>query len=134
PTLCSHGRCVVGPAPHPPPVTVDGSQVAPILMINETLDALTPFEGSLAVRNLFPRARLLAEPGGTTHAGSLFGNACVDDQIAAYLLNGHLPPRKSGDRADTLCDPLPQPDPTAGAAAALVTSGAKRPHLHPVKH
>ena len=54
---------------------------------------------------------LLAEPGGTTHADSLFGDACVDDQVAAYLGNGTLPPRKHGSGPDTTCAPLPVPVP-----------------------
>jgi hypothetical protein len=45
------------------------------MLIDETLDAATPLGGSLEVRKLFPHSVLLAEPGGTTHAGSLFGSA-----------------------------------------------------------
>ena len=90
-------------------------------MINETLDAATPYPGSIEVRRRFPHARLIAEPGGTTHAGSLFGNACVDDRIADYLLTGALPARVTGNRADLTCAPLPQPNPnrvqTAGGLA-----------------
>ena len=48
------------------------------LLIDETLDAATPFPGSLEVRKLFPHASLIAEPGGTSHADSLFGDTCVD--------------------------------------------------------
>ena len=87
-------------------------------MIDETLDAATPYAGSLWVRHLFPGASLIAEPGGTTHAGTLFGNACVDNQIASYLATGKLPPRKPGYGADTFCAPLPQPVPDAPATAA----------------
>ena len=93
-------------------VRVDGSQVKSLLMIDETLDAATPYSGSLVVRKLFPHASLLALPGGTSHANSLFGNSCEDDQIAAYLAHGTLPKRKPGNRADTTCAPLPVPDPT----------------------
>ena len=52
---------------------IDGSKVKSLLMVNETLDAATPYAGSLEVRKRFPKARLIAEPGGTTHAGSLGG-------------------------------------------------------------
>lgn len=103
--------CRTWPAKSGTPVDVDGSKVAPILMIDETLDAATPYSGSIAVRKLFPKARLLAEPGGTTHADSLSGNACVDDTIAAYLDNGTLPPRKAGEGPDATCAPLPVPTP-----------------------
>ena len=75
------------------------------------LDAATPFSGSETVRRLFPRARLLAEPGGTSHAESLNGNACVDGAIADYLADGTLPARKAGDGPDLTCDPAPVPTP-----------------------
>lgn len=94
-------------------VKVTGKNVKSLLMINETLDAATPYAGSLEVRSLFPHASLIAVLGGTTHANSLNGNACVDDQIAAYLLDGTLPARKKGNTADTECAAMPQPEPPA---------------------
>ena len=103
--------CRTWPAKAGTPVDVTGAKVAPILMIDETLDAATPYAGSLVVRKLFPNARLLAEPGGTTHADSLNGNACVDGTVAAYLNDGTLPARKAGDGPDATCAPLPTPTP-----------------------
>ncbi|MCW2642294.1 MAG: peptidase [Dactylosporangium sp.] len=110
--------CLYWPAKAHTPVNVDGRKVTSALLINETLDAATPFEGSLELRRRFPNAVLIAEPGGTTHSGSLFGNACVDDQIADYLATGKLPARKAGDGPDTTCDPLPEPVPAAAPSAA----------------
>ncbi|MGI3783960.1 MAG: alpha/beta hydrolase [Janthinobacterium lividum] len=107
---------------------ISGKKVKSLLMVNETLDAATPYAGSLEVRKRFPKARLIAEPGGTTHAGSLYGNACVDDRIADYLATGELPKRKSGRRADVTCAPLPRPtpEPTTKAAKKLADrSGTK---------
>ena len=72
---------------------INGNGISSALLIDETLDAATPFEGSLEVRKLFPHSVLLAEPGGTSHADSLFGNLCVDGTIASYLETGKLPPR-----------------------------------------
>jgi pimeloyl-ACP methyl ester carboxylesterase len=118
--------CLYWPAPAKRPVRVDGHHV-PALLVDETLDAATPYEGSLQTRRLFPASRLLAIPGGTTHAGSLGGNACVDDTIAAYLATGQLPPRRRGDRADAYCAPLPQPEParsSAGSGRAALTRSA----------
>ena len=99
------------------------------MLIDETLDAATPYEGSLTVRTLFPRSSLLAEPGGTTHAGTLFGNACVDGHIAAFLATGVLPARKAGRRADATCKPFPRPVPSG--AAATQTLSRSRPKLRP---
>ncbi|WP_067495153.1 alpha/beta hydrolase [Actinoplanes sp. TFC3] len=104
------------------PVSVDGKKVPPVLLISETLDAATPFSGSLEVRRRFPNSVLVEGVGGTTHAGSLFGNACVDLTIADYLANGTLPARVKGDISDRKCKPLPQPNPTAAKAEVSGTS------------
>jgi hypothetical protein len=95
------------------PVAVDGRRVPPILLLGETLDAATPFRGSLEVRRRFPRAVLIEGVGGTTHAGSLLGNRCVDEAVAAYLADGTLPERVRGNRSDKRCPPMAPPDPTA---------------------
>jgi pimeloyl-ACP methyl ester carboxylesterase len=109
--------CLYWPAKAAKPVKVDGSKVQSVLMIDETLDAATPFEGSLEVRKRFPGAVLIAEPGGTSHAITPRGNACVDNKIADYLATGALPARKPGGQADVECAPLPLPVPTPAAAA-----------------
>ena len=108
------------------PVRVNGRRVPGILLIDETLDAATPFEGSLEVRRRYPKSSLIAEPGGTSHANSLSGNACVDDRIAAYLADGTQPPRKPGNRPDAICAPLPQPVPNTEAAASSTASANSR--------
>ncbi len=117
--------CLYWPAAPGLPTKVDGSKVAPALLIDETLDAATPYPGSLETRKLFPKSVLLAEPGGTSHADSLFGNACVDDTIARYLATGALPTRKAGNNADTYCAPLPEPVPSASGAVAAPSALAK---------
>ncbi len=113
--------CLYWPAPAHRPVKIasDGSgrAIKSALLIDETLDAATPFEGSLEVRRLFPHSVLLAEPGGTTHADSLSGNICVDATIASYLESGKLPSRKAHAGWDKTCAPLPVPVPTAPATA-----------------
>jgi pimeloyl-ACP methyl ester carboxylesterase len=118
--------CRHWPAPSRQPATIKGDQVDSLLMINETLDAATPYEGSLYVRSIFPHASLVAVPGGTTHANSLNGDECVDDTIADYLLTGALPARKSGDKPDKKCAPLPQPDPTQLTAQRKATVDSPR--------
>ncbi|SDY87576.1 TAP-like protein [Amycolatopsis xylanica] len=114
--------CLYWPAKAGKPVHVDGRGVASVLMIDETLDAPTPFEGSLEVRSRFPGASLIAEPGGTSHAITPRKNACVDDKIADYLLTGALPARKPGRTADVECAPLPLPVPLPPAPAAAARS------------
>jgi hypothetical protein len=65
---------------------------------------------------------LLAEPGGTTHADSLFGNLCVDSTIANYLTTGALPPRKHDALWDATCAPLPVPVPPGASSGASSSS------------
>jgi pimeloyl-ACP methyl ester carboxylesterase len=94
------------------PVTIDGKATASALLIDETLDAATPYSGSVEVRKLYPHSSLIAEPGGTTHADSLDGDACVDNLIARYLKSGQRPARKAGNGPDATCKPLPPPSPS----------------------
>jgi pimeloyl-ACP methyl ester carboxylesterase len=113
--------CMYWPAKPGKPVHVNGKKVAPILLIDETNDAATPYEGSVYVRGLFPKSSLVAEPNGNhagTHADSLSGDMCVDGTVATYLATGKLPKRtgKAGYGADKVCAPLPDPNPTASSA------------------
>ncbi|MFI9388768.1 alpha/beta fold hydrolase [Kutzneria sp. NPDC052558] len=103
--------CLFWPARAGTPVPVDGRGVGGVLMIDETLDGATPFSGSLEVRRRYPGASLIAEPGGTSHAVTPRGNACVDNKISSYLATGALPPRRPGDGPDLTCRPLPRPTP-----------------------
>ncbi len=75
------------------------------------------------------RSSLIALPGGTSHANSLNGDACLDNQIAAYLANGTLPHRKAGNRADATCQPLPVPVPTAASMAPQAKARTAAPDL-----
>jgi hypothetical protein len=98
-------------------VKVNGSKAPPILLIEETNDAATPWAGAIEVRKLFRRSVLIEGVGGTTHAGSLSGVGCVDNRIAAYLKTGALPDRTPGNgHSDVQCRPVPPPDPTAPGA------------------
>jgi pimeloyl-ACP methyl ester carboxylesterase len=107
-------------------VKINGKKTTSALLIDETKDAATPYEGSLEVRKLYPHSSLIGEPGGATHADSLFGDACVDNKVAAYLKSGTLPKRVSGNRADTKCKPLPDPNPKASSSSAA-TPNTVRP-------
>jgi pimeloyl-ACP methyl ester carboxylesterase len=111
------GSCFYWPAKAGTPTAISGNRVGRTLLIDETLDAATPYPGSLYVRKIFRQSRLIAVPGGTTHAATPGGNACVDNKIFRYLKSGKLPKRKSGAGADVKCKALPQPEPNAPPTA-----------------
>jgi len=116
--------CIYWPAPQGTPPKVDGRRTPSVLMFNATLDGATPYSGSLEVRRRFPHAVLISEEGSTTHADTLNGNACMDNKVARYLKDGHLPKRKAGNGPDVKCKrlPLPKPGSTNSVAGAEVQS------------
>lgn len=116
--------CAFWPAKAGNPVEVDGRRVQGALLINETLDAATPYTGALQTRKTFPHAVLIEGVGGTTHAGSLSGVTCTDDRIAAYLQTGALPKRLPGNHSDVQCQPVPAPQPAAVLAPAAKAGSA----------
>ncbi|MCY1137553.1 alpha/beta hydrolase [Actinoplanes sp. Pm04-4] len=118
--------CRTWPARSGIPVTVSGETVPPVLLISETLDAATPFSGSLEVRKRFPRSVLLEGVNGTTHSGSLSGNRCVDNTVADYLATGKLPKRLPGERSDKRCRPLEPPVAIAATKAKRAPAPAER--------
>lgn len=121
--------CIYWPASRSRPVAINGNGIHNALLIDETLDPATPFEGSLEVRKLFPHSVLLAEPGGTTHAETPDGDLCVDGTIANYLATGALPPRDNRAPWDKTCAPPPVPVPAGASSAAIARSSARSAHV-----
>ncbi len=123
----TNAPCTIWPAKAGTPVKVDGSKSPPTLLVDETLDAATPFSGDLAVRSLFPRSALVEGVGGSTHASTLGSSACLDTAVSNYIASGALPARAAGDVSDQKCDPNSQPVPTglvsAQAMATTATAG-----------
>ena len=108
------------------PVKVDGAKVPAVLLIDETYDAATPFAGQPRGAQRFPNSVLIAGVGGTTHAGSLSGVACIDDPIADYLATGALPDRGAGRPVRRAVRPAAAARPDRAAAAAATSSRSSR--------
>ena len=87
------------------PVNVDGAHGArAACCISETLDAATPFPGSLEVRRPLPGLEPDRRPAAARPTPAPCPvTPCVDDQIAAYLADGTLPARMPGRRPDVIC-------------------------------
>ena len=121
-----NGPCAYWKYPHRMAVQVAGRNVhVPVLLIDETFDPATPYEGSLYIRHIFPTASLIEGKNGTTHAGSLSGVACTDDTIARYLSTGAVPKRQHHNGADKVCPPVPKPTPTKDGSAGANKSLAR---------
>ncbi|WP_331773075.1 alpha/beta hydrolase (plasmid) [Embleya sp. NBC_00888] len=63
-----------------------------IMIVAATGDPRTVYKGSVALHNQLPGSRLVTLQGANQHGvfGS-YGNACVDNQVNAYLATGTLP-------------------------------------------
>ncbi|MEU8117413.1 alpha/beta hydrolase [Spirillospora sp. NPDC049024] len=91
----------------PPPRVEGGPALPPILMVQATEDAATPYPGALEMHGLFPTSRLLVQAGGHNHGVSLSDDKCVDGAVAAYLDAGRLPANRPGP--DQSCTAGPEP-------------------------
>lgn len=72
------------------PLEVTGAGAAPILVIGTTGDPATPYEEAVALAATLESGVLLTREGeGHTAYGQ--GNACIDDTVDAFLLEGEVP-------------------------------------------
>ncbi|MFI6155607.1 alpha/beta hydrolase [Kitasatospora sp. NPDC051170] len=68
------------------------------LIVAATGDPRTPYGGAVALHGMLPGSRLLTLQGANQHGlYGIYGNACVDDTVTAYLATGRLP------RTDATC-------------------------------
>ena len=121
--------CLTWQAPAHRKLAVTGSAVtAKILLISETRDAATPYAGALHVRRLFPTASLVAGVGGTTHASSLSGVACVDNAVGrTTCATGVVPTRDCRATGPTGVVPALLPPSAERRVGPIDGSGRSRP-------
>jgi pimeloyl-ACP methyl ester carboxylesterase len=101
---------VKGPAK---PLRIRGAGLPPILMLQGTLDAATPYAGALVARKLLPSARMVVVEGGGNHGQSLAypPNNCVNGYLNRYLADGSLPGQPG--LVNATCPALPPPTVTS---------------------
>lgn len=99
----------------PPPAVQGTSTLPPMLLVQATGDAATPYAGALETHRRFPTSRLLVLAGGGNHGVSLTGDKCVDTAVTAYLARGKLPADRPGP--DAKCRAGRPPEPTAAQHA-----------------
>ena len=89
----------------------------PVLVVGNSFDPATPYQGAQKVAALLPNSTLLTY-AGWGHTAFLSGNFCVDTTVVAYLTTRQVP-------ADgTVCQPDGTPFGPLAAARAAQTSAA----------
>ncbi|WP_404446443.1 alpha/beta hydrolase [Microbacterium marinum] len=79
--------------PYPPTGTrgeIHAEGAAPILLVGTTNDPATPYEWSAALAEQLSSGILLTRVG-EGHLGFNKGNACIDDAVEAYFVDGTVP-------------------------------------------
>ncbi|CAM5441595.1 Alpha/beta hydrolase OS=Streptomyces alboniger OX=132473 GN=CP975_33185 PE=3 SV=1 [Streptomyces alboniger] len=89
--------CAFWDPPREGPTTIRDD--LPALLVNATGDPRSTYESARTVRRMWPSSRLITLRGADQHAVyGVFGSACVDTTVNAYLATGHLPSK------DLTCD------------------------------
>ncbi|MEE1830968.1 alpha/beta hydrolase [Streptomyces sp. SP17KL33] len=114
--------CAFWPTEALNPMDVSNTALPPVLILQATDDAATPYEGGVVTHQLLRGSSLVVEQGGGNHGISLSGNACLDKHLAAYLTDGRVPRGTGG--ADAVCAKLPDPKPLSTKAAAASSRGS----------
>ncbi|MEV5608749.1 alpha/beta hydrolase [Streptomyces sp. NPDC052225] len=114
--------CLYWSQPPLHPTDVSNDALPPVLLLQATDDAATPYEGGATVHRLLRGSSLVVEQGGGNHGISLSGNTCLDGHLAAYLSTGKVP--RSGGEVDAVCAKLPDPKPLTTKAASSSSGGA----------
>ena len=92
-------------------LAIKGAGLPPILMIQGSLDAATPYQGAQAAHRLLPSARMVVVKGGGNHGQSLSQppNLCVNNYLNNYLATGAVPHQPG--LVNATCPNLPDPSP-----------------------
>jgi len=99
---------VTGPAK---PFQVNGAKLPPVLMLQGTLDAATPYAGAQQAHKLLPTARMVVVQGGGNHGQSLEAppDSCVQVYLNRYLADGTVPGQPGLVNATCAANPDPTP-------------------------
>ncbi|NYI99382.1 pimeloyl-ACP methyl ester carboxylesterase [Nocardioides thalensis] len=73
-----------------PDIEIDAPGAAPIVVIGTTRDPATPYHEAVAMAKALESGVLLSRDGDG-HTGYNQGNACIDDAVHAYLIDGTVP-------------------------------------------
>ncbi|MFD6965793.1 alpha/beta hydrolase, partial [Streptomyces diastaticus] len=100
------------PRQSPLDVRVRPGELPGTLILAGERDAATPYAGALELRRRLPGASLVTERGAGTHGLAGGPNACVNQHVEAYLIDGKLPGRST----DCAARPAPEPQDASSPA------------------
>ncbi|MGW4052434.1 alpha/beta hydrolase [Streptomyces sp. NPDC004779] len=103
--------CAFWPVAPLTPPEVSNDQLPPVLILQATDDAATPYEGGLALHRMIRGSSLVVEQGGGNHGVTLAGNDCLDKHLSTYLATGTVPRAEGTSEVDAVCAALPAPEP-----------------------
>ncbi|MEU7043302.1 alpha/beta hydrolase [Streptomyces varsoviensis] len=103
--------CATWGGPQRTPVNVTSHKgLPPVLIVQSTRDAATPFAGAVELHKRFKGSRMIIEKGAGSHGVTGLLNPCINSKVDAYLVDGKTDPR------DVTCTPHATPEPKAAAA------------------
>ncbi|WP_406002203.1 alpha/beta hydrolase [Streptomyces sp. NBC_00829] len=94
-----------GSKQHTPLDVKTGKGLPPVLIVQSTRDAATPFEGAVELHKRFKGSRLITEKDAGSHGVTGLVNPCINSRVEAYLLSGKV------DSRDVTCTPHATPKP-----------------------
>lgn len=98
--------CATWGVPQQTPLEVKtGKGLPPVLIVQATRDAATPYEGAVELHKRLKGSRLITEKDAGSHGVTNLTNACVNQRVDAYLLHGTV------DAKDVTCEPHATPQP-----------------------
>ncbi|MEU6477067.1 alpha/beta hydrolase [Streptomyces sp. NPDC047017] len=98
--------CATWPVKQRTPVNVKtGKGLPPVLIVQSTRDAATPYPGAVELHQRFKGSRLITEKDAGSHGVTGLVNPCINTRVDTYLLTGQV------DRADVTCGPHATPKP-----------------------
>ncbi|MEU9150387.1 alpha/beta hydrolase [Streptomyces sp. NPDC048417] len=98
--------CATWPVKQQTPVHVTTHKgLPPVLIVQSTRDAATPYPGAVDLHKRFKGSRLITEQGAGSHGVTGLVNPCINSRVDTYLLTGKV------DGADVTCTPHATPQP-----------------------
>lgn len=98
--------CATWPTKQQTPLDVrTGKGLPPVLIVQSTRDAATPYQGAVELHKRFKGSRLITEKDAGSHGVTGLVNPCVNERVDTYLLTGET------DRRDVTCAPHATPKP-----------------------